>query len=64
LALSEDPDYAKALYRKVLIMEKKGEFTSGHSIAMFAITRFDHELEEEQNRETVPKFKELRDRLA
>jgi hypothetical protein len=25
-ALMEDPDYAKALYRKVLILEKQGQF--------------------------------------
>jgi hypothetical protein len=56
LALCEDPDYAKSLYRKVLIMEKKGEYSGGHSIASFAITRFDHDLEEEDNRSTVPKF--------
>jgi hypothetical protein len=26
MALMEDPDYAKALLRKVLILERKGEF--------------------------------------
>lgn len=50
----EDPDYAKGLLRKVLILEKKGEFTSGSNIANFAITRFDYDGEEECNRVIVP----------
>ena len=33
----EDPDYAKALLRKVMILEKKGEYGNGHNIANFAI---------------------------
>ena len=37
LALMEDPDYAKALLRKVLILERKGEFEHAYSIAGFAI---------------------------
>ena len=30
MALMEDPDYAKALMRKILIQEKKGEFEGGY----------------------------------
>ena len=37
LALMEDPDYAKALLRKVLILEKKGEYSQAHNLAAFAV---------------------------
>ena len=60
----EDPDYAKALHRKVLILEKKGDYTNGHNIANFAVTRFDDDFEEEDNRKIVPLFKEAKERLA
>jgi hypothetical protein len=56
MALMEDPDYAKALYRKVLILEKMGNYENGHSIAKFAIMRFDSEYEDESNRKLVPLF--------
>ena len=29
-ALMEDPDYAKALMRKIMIMEKKGDYEQGY----------------------------------
>lgn len=64
LALMEDPDYAKALFRKVLILEKNGQFTNGHNMANFAITRFDDDYEEEANRKMVPCFREAKERLA
>ena len=60
----EDPDYAKALYRKVLILEKNGQFTNGHSMANFAISRFDDDFEEDGNRKMVPSSKESKERLA
>ena len=63
MALMEDPDFAKALYRKCMILEKKGEFTNGHHIANFAIARFDSEFEEEENRKIVPKFVEMKERF-
>ncbi len=33
MALVEEPDYAKALLRKILILERKGEFTQAKSMA-------------------------------
>lgn len=60
----EDPDYAKALYRKILILEKKGEFTNAHNMANFAITRYDDELEDPDNRKQVQFFREAKDRLV
>lgn len=63
-ALMEDPDFAKALYRKVLILEKNGEYTQGHHLAKFGITRFDSEYEDEENRKVVPHFVSARDRLS
>ena len=62
-ALAADPDYAKALYWKLLIMEKLGHYTNGADMAKFCIRRFDDDIEEESNKELVPKFKEIRDRL-
>ena len=49
LALSEDPDYAKALYRNILILEKKGLYTRASQMAQFCVTRFDYDLEEQEN---------------
>ena len=54
LALMEDPDYAKGMLRKVLILEKKGCYSEAHSIANFAIMRFDDDFEDERNRKVVP----------
>lgn len=64
MALMEEPDYAKALLRKALILERKGEFSQAHSIANFAVNRFDDEFEDERNRKIVPQLKELRDKLV
>ena len=63
MALVEDPDYAKAILRKIQIMDRKGEYSSAHNMANFAMARFDDEFEEAENRKLVPKFRELRDRL-
>ncbi len=63
MALMEDPDYGKALLRKCLILEKKGEFTQGHDISRFAISRFDDDFEDDNNRKLVPQFKEINQRL-
>eukprot|EP00347_Sterkiella_histriomuscorum_P013270 403365360 len=63
MALMEDPDYAKALIRKILIQENKGEFEGGYQMANYAVTRFDDDFEDEANRKMVPQFKELRDKL-
>ena len=63
MALMEDPDYAKAMLRKVLILQKKGDYKEAHSIAGFAIMRFDDEYEDERNRKVVPELKEIRDQL-
>jgi len=59
MALMEEPDYAKALLRKVYILEKKGEYRQAVSIAEFACTRFDDEYEDDRNRKTIPEFKEV-----
>ena len=59
----EDPDYAKALLRKILIQERKGEYEGGYQMANYACTRFDDDFEDEANRKMVPQFKELRDKL-
>ena len=63
MALMEDPDYAKALLRKVLILERKGEYEQAHSIANFSVMRFDDEFEDDRNRKIVPLFKEMREKL-
>lgn len=55
----EDPDYAKALYRKVLILEKKGDYQFAYNIVSFAIQRFDDDFEEEANKQVVPLLKEI-----
>jgi tetratricopeptide (TPR) repeat protein len=62
LALIEEPDYAKALLRKGLILERRGDFQQAFSIARFAINRFDSVFEDERNQKVVPSLKELRDR--
>jgi tetratricopeptide (TPR) repeat protein len=64
MALIEEPDYAKALLRKCMILERKGEYSQAVSIAEFAITRFDDEYEDERNRKIVPEFKEVVSRLS
>ena len=63
MALMEDPDYAKAMLRKVYILQKKGDYKEACSIAGFAIRRFDDEFEDERNRKVVPELKTLRDQL-
>ncbi len=57
LALMEDPDYAKAMLRKVYILQKKGDYKEACSIAGFAIMRFDDDFEDERNRKIVPELK-------
>jgi tetratricopeptide (TPR) repeat protein len=64
LALMEDPDYAKGMLRKALILEKNGSYQEAHNIARFAISRFDDEFEDERNRKVVPSLVEVRDRLS
>jgi hypothetical protein len=54
MSLMEDPDYAKALLRKILILEKKGEYEGGHNMANFCVNRFDDDYEEDANRKLVP----------
>lgn len=63
MALVEEPDYAKALLRKILILEKKGEFSQATSMAQFAVVRFDNEYEDERNMKVVPEFKEAINRM-
>ena len=41
MALVEEPDYAKGLLRKILILEKKGEYMQATSMAQYAVVRFD-----------------------
>ena len=64
MALVEEPDYAKALLRKVLILERKGEYSQAVSIADFAIGRFDDDFEDDRNRKLVPDFREVITRLS
>ena len=60
MALVEDPDYARAHYRKCTILEKKGEFKRAVELAEAAIDQFSHEEEYDvMNRNVVPKFQEL-----
>ena len=61
-ALKECPDYAKAMHRKCLILEEKGEYSTAAKIAEWCAQRFDHEEESETNQEVVPLFIELVDR--
>ncbi len=63
MALMEEPDYAKALLRKILILERKGEFSQATSMSQFAVVRFDDEYEDERNRKVVPEFKEAIKRM-
>ena len=62
LALIEDPEYAKAFYRRCLIHEEQGKFTLAANMADWSIKRFDSEFEEQDNRQIVPLFAELRAR--
>ena len=48
-ALKECPDYAKALHRKCLIMEMKGEYSQAVKMADWCSERFSHEDEPESN---------------
>ena len=64
MALIEEPDYAKALLRKVLILERKGEYSQAVSIAEFAVGRYDNEYEDDRNRKIIPEFKEVITRLS
>ena len=61
-ALKECPDYAKALHRKCLILEDKGEFTQAVKVAEWCAQRFDHEDEPQDNRNTVRHFTEVAER--
>ena len=54
-----DPDYAKALHRKVLILKKQYRYKNAFEICKFTINRFDNEYESEENQKVVPKLKEL-----
>ena len=48
-ALKECPDYAKALHRKCLIMEMKGDYAQCVKMADWCSERFSHEDEPESN---------------
>ena len=61
-ALVECPDYAKANYRKCLIMEAKGQFTQACKMAEWCAEKFDGEDEIEENKNTGPHFRELVER--
>ncbi len=58
-ALKECPDYAKALHRKCLILEDKGEYSQACKVADWCSQRFGHEDECEENQQTVPHFAEV-----
>ena len=45
----ESPNYAKALHRKCLILEGKGEYTQAVSMAEWCAKKFDHPDEPEDN---------------
>ena len=61
-ALKECPDYAKALHRKCMILEDKGEYTQAVKVAEWCSLRFGHEDEPEDNQQTVPHFRDLAQR--
>ena len=58
-----DPDYAKAMYRKILILEKQKRISNAIEICKFSINRFNSEFECEDNQKCVPLFEELIPRL-
>jgi tetratricopeptide (TPR) repeat protein len=57
LALMEDPEYAKAFYRKALILEGQAKYREAAEVAGWGIKRFDNEFEEEESRNMVQKFR-------
>eukprot|EP00356_Strombidium_inclinatum_P015187 CAMPEP_0170482662 /NCGR_PEP_ID=MMETSP0208-20121228/2583_1 /TAXON_ID=197538 /ORGANISM="Strombidium inclinatum, Strain S3" /LENGTH=221 /DNA_ID=CAMNT_0010755521 /DNA_START=3 /DNA_END=665 /DNA_ORIENTATION=- len=60
LSIIEDPDYARAHFRKCTILEKRGEITQAIILAEGAIEQFSHEMEtDEGNRAMVPEFESL-----
>ena len=62
LALVEDPDYAKAMHRMILIKEANGAYHGALEMANYAIMRFEHPDEEDEdpdNYKVVPALKEL-----
>ena len=61
-ALKECPEYAKALHRKCLILEAKGEYTQCVKVAEWCAQRFNHPDEPEENKNTVPHFTEVAER--
>ena len=64
MALMEDPAYAKAHYRKCLILEAKGHFSGALNIAEGCLEEYSHEFESDQGSiSMIPKFKELIDKL-
>ena len=48
-ALKESPDYAKALHRKCLIHEAKGQYSLAYKMADWCAQRYTHEDEPEEN---------------
>ena len=57
LALIEDPDYAKAMHRLILIKEEMGQYQSALEMCNFALMRYDSPEEAEEdpdNAKVVP----------
>ena len=63
-ALMDDPDYARAHYRKCTILEHRGDYSQAISLAEYAISTYSNEYESDQaNIKMVPKFEELLEQL-
>ena len=45
MALMEDPDYGRAHFRKVAILEKKGEYAAALNLAKYSIVQYSDEME-------------------
>ena len=66
-ALIEDPDYAKAMHRLIMIKEEQGQLQNALEMANFALMRFDTPEEAEEdadNAKVVPHLKECVERLT
>ena len=45
MALMEDPDYGRAHFRKVAILDKKGEYSAALNLAKGSIVQYSNEME-------------------
>ena len=59
----EDPEYAKAFLRRILILEGFARYHEASELASWCIKRFDNEYEEQESQDLVSKFHEVKQKL-